>query len=70
MDSENVIKKYDKSFQTFLARNIDRSKMNSMIYGVRRNGRRGIGYVFKEKPILKQKEKSKSLYSHFSYAHT
>lgn len=70
MDSENVIKKYDKSFQTFLARNIDRSKMDSMIYVVSRNGRKGIGYVPKEQLILKPKEKPKALYSHFYYAHT
>lgn len=51
MDYENVINKYDKYFQTFLARNIDRSKMASMIHGVSINGRRGIIYVPKEKPI-------------------
>lgn len=41
-----------------------------MIYGVNRNGRRRIGYVPKEKPISKPKEKPKALYSYFSYAHT
>lgn len=50
MDSETFIKKYVKSFQTFLARNIDRRNTASMIYGVSINGRRGIGYVPKEKP--------------------
>lgn len=40
VDSETIIKKYDKHFHTFLARNIDRSKMDLMIYGVGINGRR------------------------------
>ena len=68
MNSETVIKKYDKSFQTFLARNIDRRKIDSMIYEVRRNGRRGISYMPKEKPVSKSKAKPKALSSHFSYA--
>ena len=44
--------------------------MASMIYGVIKNGRRGIGYVPKEKPISKPKEKPKALNSHFSHAYT
>lgn len=30
MDSKNVIKKYDQFFQTFMARNIEKSKMASI----------------------------------------
>lgn len=44
--------------------------MASMIYEVGRNGIRWIGYVHKEKPISKPKEKPKALNSHFSYAYT
>ena len=43
-NADEIIKEYDHSFQKFLAKNIDRSKMASMIYGVSRNGRKGIGY--------------------------
>lgn len=43
-DSSSVIKKYDKYFKKFLARSLNRSVMASMIYGVSRNGTRGIGY--------------------------
>ena len=43
-NSDKIIKEYDHSFQKFLAKNINRSKMASMIYGVSRNGRKGIGY--------------------------
>lgn len=70
MDSTTIIKKYDKSFQTFWARNIDRSKMSTMICGVRRNRRRRIRYVPKDNPVSKPKEKPKALKSHFSYAYT
>lgn len=42
---ESVIKKHDMYFQKFLARNIDRSKMFSMIYEVSKNANKGIGYV-------------------------
>lgn len=69
VNSDNVTKKYEKSFQIFLAKNIDRSKMNSMINGVSRNERREISYVPKEKPTLKPKAKPKTLYFHFSYAY-
>lgn len=53
-----------------MARSINRSKVASMIYGVIKNGIRGIAYVPEEKPISKPKAKPKALYSHFSYAHT
>lgn len=45
MNSECVLKKYETYFQTFIARNMYRSEMGSMIYGVSRNGKRFIGYV-------------------------
>ena len=41
-NADEIIKEYDHNFQKFLAKNIDRSKMDSMIYGVSRNGRKGI----------------------------
>ena len=56
--SRDILKEYDSSFQTFLAKSIDRSKMASMIYGVSGNNRRGIGYetpkgkeTYKPKPV-------------------
>src|ERR1044072_6472190 len=42
-DSNNE-KNYEKSFQYFLAKNVDRSKMASLIYGVSNNTRKGLGY--------------------------
>lgn len=45
MDSEFVIKKYDMSFKKFLARIVDKSKMASTIYEVRKNEKRGISYM-------------------------
>lgn len=44
--------------------------MASIIHGVSRNGKIGLGYVPKEKYISKPKEKPKALNSHFSYAYT
>lgn len=43
-NSGDVIKKYGKSFHKFLAKNLNRSVIASMIYGIRRNGTWGIGY--------------------------
>ena len=40
--TDEVIR-YDRAFQHFLAKSIDRSKMASMIYGVSRNEIRGLG---------------------------
>ena len=62
-------------FQKFLAQNIDKRKMASMIYGVSRNEKRGLGYVstkhFMANPKSKQKAtKPKALYSHFTNGHT
>lgn len=75
MYSEDVIKKYDMVFQKFLARNIGRRKMDSMIYGVSIYAKRGVDYVppkhSRVKPNPKQKNtKPKALYSHFTYGHT
>lgn len=38
-------KKYKKYFQKFLDNNIFQSKMVSLIYGVSKNGREGLGYM-------------------------
>ena len=48
--TDEVIR-YDRAFQYFLAKGIDRSKMASMIYGVSRNGRKGLGYSGSSKQI-------------------
>ena len=71
-----MIKEYDHSFQKFLARNIDRSKIASMIYGVSRNDRKGIGYVKPRGEETSQPKKVDDivikhtpLYSHFTYGH-
>ena len=55
-DSDNE-KKYEKSFQYFLAKSVDRSKMASMIYGVSINNLRGLGYSepYEDHKILKEK---------------
>src|ERR1044072_5235131 len=63
-DSDNE-KKYEKSFQYFLAKSVDRSKMASLIYGVSRNNRKGLGY---SKPYENHKtlnKKPKALYEQF-----
>src|ERR1044072_1014548 len=63
-DSDNE-KKYEKSFQYFLAKNVDRSKMASLIYGVSRNNKKGLGY---SEPYEKHKTlnvKPKALYEQF-----
>lgn len=46
-----------------------------MIYGVSRNGKRGIGYVPPNNSMFKFKPKEmmiklKAMYSHFTYGHT
>jgi hypothetical protein len=51
-----VSKNYELSFKKFLTNNIDRSKMASMMYGVGRNSKRGIGYVEPRTPNIKPKE--------------
>ena len=75
--SDSIIKEYDYGFQKFLAKNIDRSKMASLIYGVSRNGRKGIGYVkpkgeesYQPKQVDDMIIKHTPLHSHFTYGHT
>lgn len=43
-DTKNILNEYDYSFQKFLTKSLNRSKMASMIYGVSRNYRSGIRY--------------------------
>jgi hypothetical protein len=50
-------KKYETSFQRFLAINIDRIKMTSIFYEVNRNGKRRIDYVQAKNYILNPKSK-------------
>lgn len=71
IDSKDVIKKYDMDFKKILARNTDRSKMSSMIYGTSKNGKRDLGNVSHKhsrfKPNSKHKDtKSISLFYHFT----
>src|ERR1044072_9492452 len=57
--------KYEKSFQYFLARNIDRSKMASLIYGVSRNKMKGLGYSGSSEEHETSNTKPKALCEHF-----
>lgn len=43
-DVKNILNEYDCNFQKFLTTSLNRSKMTSMIYGVSKNNRSGIGY--------------------------
>ena len=62
---------YDRAFQHFLAKSIDRSQMASMIYGVSRNGSRGLGYSGQSKIIDETLSiKPKHLFRHFVIAGT
>lgn len=63
--SIDYVIRYDKSFQYFLAKSINRSKMTSMIYGVSINGKIGLGCTETRKPDESQKVKPKPLYEHF-----
>src|ERR1044072_5671199 len=58
-------KKYEKSFQYFLSRNLDRSKMASLIYGVSRNHNEGLGYSESCEKHKTLNTKPKALYEHF-----
>jgi hypothetical protein len=53
---ECVSKNYELSFQKFLTNNIEKSNMASMMYGVSRNSKTGIGYVEPRTPNIKPKE--------------
>src|ERR1044072_2032096 len=61
----NNEKKYEKSFQHFLAKSIDRSKMASLIYGVSNSNRRGLGYSKSYENHKNMNEKPKALYEQF-----
>src|ERR1044072_659473 len=56
---------YEKSFQYFLVRSIDRSKMASLIYGVSRNQMRGLGFSESSEEREISNTKPKALYEHF-----
>ena len=70
---ENILEKYDSSFQRFLTKSIDRSKMASMIYGVSGNNRRCIGYESSPgsnpKSFDKLFIKKTPMYSQFKFGH-
>ena len=67
--STDYVNKYDRAFQHFLAKSIDKSKLASMIYGVSRNGRRGLGCVesILDMPKFDKRQPIKliPLYDHF-----
>src|ERR1044072_8840468 len=63
-DSNNE-KKYDKSFQYFLAKSVDISKMASLIYGVSNINRKGLGYSEPYENHKNLNKKSKALYEKF-----
>ena len=63
-DSNNE-KKYERSFQYFLAKSVDRSKMASLIYGVSNSSRRGLGYSKSYKNHKNLNRKPKALYEQF-----
>lgn len=60
--------RYDRSFQYFLDKNKDISKMDFIIYGVSRNGKKCLCYTETGKPDESQKIKLKPLYEHFALA--
>src|ERR1044072_7390499 len=64
-DGSNNEKKYDKSFQYFLAKSIDRSKMASLIYGVSNSNKKGLGYSETYENHKNLNEKPKALYEQF-----
>src|ERR1044072_6598630 len=63
--NSNNEKRYEKSFQYFFAKGINRSKMASMIYGVSRNKREGLGYTESYRKNKTLIAKPKSLYEQF-----
>src|ERR1044072_2320621 len=64
-DGSNNEKKYEKSFQYFLAKSIDRSKMASLIYGVSNRNNKGLGYSETYENHKNLNEKPKALYEQF-----
>ena len=63
-DSDNE-KKYEKTFQYFLSKGVERSKMASLIYGVSRNNKNGLGYSGPQKVNEGNSKKLKPLYDQF-----
>lgn len=75
MNIECASKNYDNFFQKFLTKNIDKSKISSMIYGISGKGKRGIGYYKPKKSLLKPKPKNKvkkprAMHYHLIYGHS
>lgn len=75
MDYECASKRYETSFKKLLEKNIDRSKIASMIYGVSGNGKKGIDFVKPKNYMFKPKPKKtminpKDLYSNLTYGYT
>src|ERR1044072_4952447 len=66
----NNEKKYEKSFQYFLANSIDRSKMASLIYGVSYSNRKGLGYSEPYENHKTLNNKPKALYEQFNSSGT
>jgi hypothetical protein len=64
-NGSNNEKKYEKSFQYFLAKSIDRSKMASLIYGVSNSNKKGLGYSETYENHKNLNEKPKALYEQF-----
>src|ERR1044072_1744247 len=60
-DSDNE-KKYEKTFQYFLSKGVERSRMASLIYGVSRNNKNGLGYSGPQKENEGNSKKLKPLY--------
>ena len=74
--SKDILKEYDYSFQSFLAKGIDRRKMASMIYGVSGKNRRGIRYeppkgkeTYIPKPVAKMTFTYKPPNKQFKFGH-
>src|ERR1044072_7645514 len=58
-------KKYEKYFQYFLAKRVDRSKMASLIYGVSNNNQKGLGHSVSDEKFNTLSKKPKALYEQF-----
>ena len=73
---KNILEEYDYSFQEFLKKSLNRSVMASMIYGVSRNNRKGIGFIptsEKREPPVSVDDmviKYTPLYDKFKYGHS
>ena len=65
VSTDDVIKKYEKSFQKFPFRSLGRSIMDSMIYGVRRNSTRGIGYDSYEESDYEKEDKPNNIVHYY-----